>query len=72
MLDEYGQPIVPLEPRCAGECGKKGWDVNEQYSLGIYAGRWCEACWKTSGYRKEGREGFDPMDAGEAYEEEDY
>ena len=47
-------------------------DAIEQYSLGIYAGRYCEKCWEISGYRKEGREGFDPMDAGEHYEPDDY
>jgi hypothetical protein len=44
----------------------------ERFSLGIYAGVWCDQCWEESGYRKEGREGFDPLDAGEAYDEEDY
>ncbi len=46
--------------------------VEERYSLGIYAGRYHDNCWSKSGYRKEGREGFDPADAGEAYEAEDY
>lgn len=41
-----------------------------RYSLGIYAGRYCDPCWEESGYRKEGREGFDPLDAGERYEED--
>jgi len=55
--------------RCC-KCGKL--DVEEQFSLGITAGYWCDPCWAKSGYRKEGPEGFDPMDAGESYEEEDY
>lgn len=42
--------------------------IDERYSLGIYAGRWCDPCWDQSGYRKEGPEEFDPMDAGESYE----
>ena len=46
--------------------------VEPRYSLGIFAGYWCDACWKDAPYRKEGREGFDPIDAGEQYEEEDY
>jgi hypothetical protein len=46
--------------------------INEEYSLGIYAGRYHARCWDRSGYRKEGPEGFDPMDAGEAYWEDDY
>ena len=51
---------------CTRENPKK---ANDQYSLGIFAGRYCEDCWKKSGYRKEGPEGFDPMYAGESYEE---
>jgi hypothetical protein len=46
--------------------------IEERYSLGIFAGRWCDPCWEASGYRKEGREGFDPSYAGEHYDEEDY
>lgn len=55
---------------CSG-CGKD-WDqadVEERFSFGIYAGKWCTPCWKTSGYRDEGPEGFDPGDAGESYDE---
>lgn len=44
--------------------------AEERYSLGIYAGRHCDACWDASGYRKEGSEGFDRADAGESYYEE--
>lgn len=40
----------------------------DRYSLGIYAGHMCDAAWDKSGYRKDGPEGFDPMDAGESYE----
>lgn len=59
------------EPRCNNhEC--KSQDVYERYSLGIYAGRWCDKHWATSGYRKEGREGFDPAYAGETYEPDDW
>lgn len=58
------------EDRCP-RCGKPGGRI-ERYSLGIYAGRMCDECWDKSGYRKEGREGFNPLDAGEAYEAEDY
>jgi hypothetical protein len=42
----------------------------ERFSLGIYAGFMCDEHWESSGYRKEGPEGFDPLDAGESYEEE--
>lgn len=55
-------------PVCA--CGSH--DASERTSLGIYAGVYCDPCWKNSGYRPEGREGFDPLDAGEAYEPDDY
>lgn len=54
-------------------CGCGDEDTSEErYSLGIYAGIYCDECWDKSGYRKEGREGFNPLDAGEAYEAEDY
>jgi len=51
-------------------CGSE--NAEERYSLGIYAGIWCTPCWKTSGYRDEPASGFDPLDAGEAYGEDDY
>lgn len=50
-------------------CERKG--AEERYSLGIYAGRYCDQCWKESGYRDEPASGFDPMDAGEAYESDE-
>ena len=56
-----------------GHCAERGCDSLEaepRYSLGIYAGRWCDEHWATSGYRKEGSAGFHPEDAGESYEEE--
>lgn len=43
-------------------------DVEERYSLGIYAGHYCSSCWAKTGYRKDGPEGFDPLDAGESYD----
>ena len=53
-----------------------GWAwVVEQYSFGIYAGRYCnDTCWKGSGYRDatDPDARFDPMDAGEVMEPEDY
>lgn len=42
----------------------------ERFSLGLYAGIYCDECWDKSGFREEGREGFDPMDAGEQYDPE--
>lgn len=50
-------------------CGK---EASERYSLGVYAGRFCDECWELSGYRNEGESGFDPSDAGEHYGESDY
>jgi hypothetical protein len=41
-----------------------------RYSLGYPAGRYCEAHWATSGYRKEGPEGFDPGYAGERLDDD--
>ena len=48
---------------CTGE-------VEERQSLDIYAGRWCNSHWKTSGYRDESASAFDPADAGESYEDD--
>lgn len=62
----------PQWPLQCIRCEQHKEDVEERYSLGIYAGRFCEICWEESGYRKEGREGFDPLDAGENYDEDDY
>jgi len=45
-------------------------EVCTRQSLGIYAGRWCDSHWKTSGYRDEPASAFDPADAGESYEED--
>lgn len=56
------------EPQTCTRCDSEDWQ--RRYSLGIYAGRYCDECWKQSGYRDEGPEGFDPLDAGEAYDEE--
>ena len=64
---------LPWEHWTCNGCGQTnadGADVDEQHSLGIYAGRWCEPCWANSGYRKDGPEGFSPDDAGERYDEE--
>lgn len=58
-LDEYGNPTKPVK------------FADERYSLGIYAGKYCDECWDKSGYRKEGIEGFDPNYAGESYWEEE-
>ena len=43
----------------------------EQYSFGIYAGRYCRECWRKSGFRDatDSDARFDPADAGERLEE---
>ena len=43
-------------------------DASERYSMGVYAGMLCDACWKDDG-RNHDRQ-FDPMDAGERMDEE--
>ena len=55
-------------PCLADDCNAKG--AQERYSLGVYAGKYCDRCWRESGFRKEGASGFDPADAGESYDEE--
>jgi hypothetical protein len=44
--------------------------ADERYSLGIYAGRYCDEGWKLAGYRDEGPEGFDAGYAGERYDDD--
>ena len=48
--------------------------AEEQYSFGVYAGRYCEVCWPKSGYRDatDPTEQFDPADAGEVMREDQY
>lgn len=58
----------PQKPCSRYDDCQEDW-AEERYSLGIYAGRYCNKHWAESGYRKEGREGFSPLDAGESYEE---
>ena len=54
-------------------CSKcKSEDCEERYSMGIYAGKYSDECWKESGYRDVPMSEFDEMDAGEKYDEEDY
>lgn len=61
--------VTVHKPSDVCHCGRAAY---EQYSLGIYAGRYCDECWDKSGYRKEGASGFDPLDAGEHYDVDDY
>jgi len=60
--------------RC-GACGKEKprYDLEERYSFGVYAGRYCnDTCWAESGYRDatDPDARFDAADAGEAMEGE--
>ncbi len=66
----HGVPreVERVVPVC--RCGSE--EAEERFSLGVTAGVWCTPCWKTSGYRDEGPSGFDALDAGEAYGEDDY
>ena len=42
-------------------------ESEDRYSLGIYAGHYCDRHWAESGYRDEPASAFDPDDAGETY-----
>lgn len=42
--------------------------ARERYSMRVYAGMLCDSCWETDG-RNHDRD-FDPMDAGESFEED--
>ena len=44
--------------------------AHERFSMGIYAGMLCDACWEKDGRNHD--RSFDPMDAGEHYSEDDY
>jgi hypothetical protein len=54
--------------RCADRRIAKG--AEERYSMGVYAGMLCDACWDADGRNHD--RAFDPLDAGEHYGEEDY
>ncbi len=56
-------------PTTCVQCDAEG--AIARYSLGVYYSRLCDRCWAKCRVRKEGPEGFDPMDAGESLEPED-
>jgi len=60
---------LPLAQRCATHgCHL---EAEERLSLGIYAGRYCDFHYETAfPLRKEGKAGYDFLDAGEAYDED--
>jgi len=61
----YEDTIINKIPIC--NCGR---EARERYSLGIFAGLFCNECWSSSGFRNTGPEGFSSSDAGEEYESE--
>jgi len=68
--DEYMSNDPRIYYRCS-KCGKEDTYMEERYSMGIYAGRYCsEKCWKKSGYRDVGPEEFDPDYAGERLDDD--
>lgn len=56
--------------KCASNNGNENVPVTERFSMGIYAGMYCDACWEVDGRNHD--RSFDPMDAGEHYNEDDY
>jgi hypothetical protein len=71
-LDGSGQWIEERNccRRCLGE-GRAEW-AETRHSFGIYAGRYCDRHWRTSGYRDaiDPDAEFDELDAGERLEPE--
>jgi hypothetical protein len=70
-----GDGLEPHDGRrqCAA-CGKYREYLEEYYSFGVYAGRYCDdRCWRASGYRDavDPNARFDPADAGERLEQEE-
>lgn len=62
-----------LEERwCCRHCLEQGrvGDAEERYSFGCYAGKYCDDCWRTSGYRDatDCDAEFSELDAGERIE----
>ena len=55
---------------CADKIGNESVPGEERYSMGIYAGMYCDRCWDNDG-RNNDRQ-YDFMDAGEYYDETDY
>ena len=43
--------VVPVRKWTCNRCQTDSDSVDERYSYGIYAGRWCNKCWPKSGYR---------------------
>lgn len=51
--------------RCAEQ--DVGREAEERYSMFVFAGMLCDECWKNDSLNHD--RPFDPMDAGESYEE---
>ena len=47
-------------------------DADKRHSFGCYAGKMCDDCWKTSGYRDatDSTAEFSPLDAGERIDDD--
>lgn len=54
--------------RCADR--NEGHAAEERFSMGVYAGMLCDPCWDADGRNHD--RAFDPGDAGEVMEPEDY
>lgn len=65
--------VNPLGRYFCRACADKGMTnvpAEERYSMRVYAGMYCDKCWEKDG-RNHDRE-FDPLDAGEHFDENDY
>ncbi|MDE3097559.1 MAG: hypothetical protein KGK07_16355 [Chloroflexota bacterium] len=67
MRDPFALDVYDEDCRYHCHHCKSGRESEERTSFGVYAGRWCDACWKTSGYRDavDDSARFDSLDAGE-------
>ena len=62
LRQEYGRYFCR---RCADLHIRR--EAEERFSMGIYAGMYCDNCWAVDGRNHKRR--FDPMDAGESYDD---
>ena len=61
------------EEECEANNKPYAW-ADQQFSFGVYAGIYCEACWKKSGYRDatDPEAEWSPEDCGEVMYEDQY
>ncbi len=67
---EYTREVTTWSEEYQCQCGTTR-GVEMRYSLGLPVDYYCDRCWASAPYRKDGAEAFDPMYAGEAYDEAD-